>query len=70
MTIGGSFAVQVKEARTRQGVSLRQLAKKTKISFQFLWDVETGRREASWKNMQKIAAALGITVCFETSEAV
>lgn len=59
------FSEQVREARAKQKLSLRKVAKMTGLSSQFIWDVETGRREASWENMRKIAAALEIAIFFD-----
>lgn len=59
------FAEQVRQARAEKRLSLREVAQMTGLSSQFIWDVETGRRKASWENMRKIAAALGITIFFD-----
>jgi transcriptional regulator with XRE-family HTH domain len=50
-------------ARECKGLSLRQLEKQTGISNALLSQVETGHiREPSWRNVVKIAKALGLSL--------
>lgn len=58
------IAEQIKTARKARNWSLRELAKACGLSYQFLWDVETGRRTPSLGALQRIADALGIAFSF------
>ncbi|MCF8022950.1 MAG: helix-turn-helix domain-containing protein [Clostridiales bacterium] len=54
----------IHEARLSKKLSLRDVAKKTGLSYQFIWDIETGRRIPSFKNMQNILTVLDIEFYF------
>lgn len=57
MTLGEFIAV----AREIKGLTLRQLEEKTGISNALLSQIETGHvKEPSWRNVVKIAKALGL----------
>jgi transcriptional regulator with XRE-family HTH domain len=50
-------------ARELQGLTLRQFEKQTGISNALLSQIETGKvKEPSWRNVVKIAAALGVSL--------
>lgn len=49
---------RIREARTRKGLSLREVARKVKISAAFLSDIELGRRAPSEENAKKIILLL------------
>jgi transcriptional regulator with XRE-family HTH domain len=52
----------IRELREQRDLSVRELAKKLKISAPFLSDVELGRRHPSDDVLKAIASALGTTV--------
>ncbi len=56
MTIGS----QIREAREKQGISLRGFAKRLKVSAPFLSDVERGNRYPSDEILEKFAKALDL----------
>lgn len=51
---------RLRELRTHQGCSLRQLAKKTGLSHGFLCDLEHGRSNPSLANLRLLAEAMGV----------
>ena len=51
----------IRELREELDLSVRELAKKLKISAPFLSDVELGRRHPSEEVLEKLASALGTT---------
>ena len=52
----------IRELREKQDLSVRELAKKIKVSAPFLSDVELGRRHPSEDVLKPLAAALDTTV--------
>jgi transcriptional regulator with XRE-family HTH domain len=50
----------VKGLRLKAGLSLRELAEKTKVTAPFLSDVELGRRFPSEEKLVELASALGV----------
>lgn len=48
----------VHDKRTEKGWSKTELAKRTKISIQFICDIEAGRRMPSFKNAIKLSKVL------------
>jgi transcriptional regulator with XRE-family HTH domain len=53
---------RIRELREQRDLSVRELAKKIKISAPFLSDVELGRRHPSDEVLETIASALGTTL--------
>ena len=53
---------RIRELRERQDISIRELAKKIKVSAPFLSDVELGRRYPSDDVLKTISLALGTTL--------
>jgi quercetin dioxygenase-like cupin family protein len=53
---------QVRRLRTETGMSLRMLAKQTGFSASFISQLENGQVSPSISSMEKIAAALGVTL--------
>jgi transcriptional regulator with XRE-family HTH domain len=57
-----TFGERIRELREKQDLSVRELAKKIKVSAPFLSDVELGRRHPSDDVLKPLAAALHTTV--------
>ena len=59
---------RLREIRRRRGLVLREVAERAQISESFLSQVERGRAGASIVSLQRIAAALGLSIAelFET----
>lgn len=53
---------RIRELREEKDLSVRELAKRLRISAPFLSDVELGRRHPSGEVLQRIADSLGTTV--------
>lgn len=53
---------RIRELREAQDSSVRELAKKLKVSAPFLSDIELGRRHPSDEVLQRLAVALGTKV--------
>jgi transcriptional regulator with XRE-family HTH domain len=58
-----TFAENLIAARTKAGMSQAELAKRSKISQSFLSYVERGEKRISTDRAEKIADALGISIC-------
>jgi transcriptional regulator with XRE-family HTH domain len=56
-----TFGERIRELREQRDLSVRELAKKTKVSAPFLSDVELGRRHPSDDVLERIATVLGTT---------
>ena len=56
------FGKQLKRLRQQRNVTQQELAEKTNLSLTFIGLLETGKRRASLKSLQKIANVLGIKV--------
>jgi transcriptional regulator with XRE-family HTH domain len=56
-----SLGEKIKELRLKSGISVRELAKRTKKSAPFLSDIELGRRFPSQEVLQALAKELGVT---------
>lgn len=52
---------RIRELREQQDVSVRELAKRLKVSAPFLSDIELGRRHPSDDVLERLAAKLGTT---------
>ena len=52
----------IREMRERHDLSVRELAKKAKVSAPFLSDIELGRRHPSEEVLRTLAAALGTSI--------
>src|SRR3954451_3288150 len=52
----------LRRARTAQGKTLRDVAELSRVSLQYLSEVERGRKEASSEVLAAICAALGWTI--------
>ena len=50
----------VRRYRTKRGLTLRELAEKTGLSFSFIGDIEHGRTNPSVKSLLKLMEALEI----------
>lgn len=57
------LGTKVRELRTAQGISQRQLALMTGISRSYLWKIETGTADIGIDVLIKIAHALDTQVC-------
>jgi|SRR5579864_58670 len=57
-----TFGERIRELREKQDLSVRELARKLKLSAPFLSDVELGRRHPSDDVLDKLATLLGTTV--------
>jgi SOS regulatory protein LexA len=55
-----SIGEKIKELRNAKNLTLKDLAKKTKLSISFISDIENGRRNPSPENLHLIADALDI----------
>jgi transcriptional regulator with XRE-family HTH domain len=53
---------RIRELREEHDLSVRELAKRLKVSPPFLSDVELGRRHPSEDVLQRLATALGTTI--------
>jgi len=51
---------RIRELREERDLSLRELAKKLKVSAAFLSDIELGRRYPSEENLKDLARILGV----------
>ena len=56
------MSYKIKEIRESEGMKAAELARKANISHPFLFDLERGARTASEATLERIAAALGVTV--------
>lgn len=56
------FGKQLKRLRQQRNVTQQELAEKTNLSLTFIGLLETEKRRASLKSLQKIANVLGIKV--------
>ena len=56
---GGS---PVRAFRDHQGLSLRELSRRSGVSLSYLSEIERGRKPGSVAAMTRIAAALGVTI--------
>jgi transcriptional regulator with XRE-family HTH domain len=56
-----TLAERVRELRELHDLSVRELAKKLKVSAPFLSDIELGRRHPSREVLERFAAVLGTT---------
>jgi transcriptional regulator with XRE-family HTH domain len=54
------IGVKIKQLRTDNGLTLKQLSEITKLSISFISDIENGRRNPSLENLNILASALGI----------
>src|SRR5215831_12730901 len=52
---------RIRELREERDLSLRELAKKLKVSAAFLSDIELGRRYPSEENLKDLARILGVS---------
>ena len=57
------LGTKVRELRTAQGISQRQLALMTGISRSYLWKIETGTADIGIDVLIKVARALETQVC-------
>lgn len=57
-----AFGRAVRRLRIARGMSQEQLAEAADIHRTYIGDVERGKRNIAIVNMQKIAAALGVTL--------
>jgi len=62
MTILQKFGSRVKELRSVRGITQENLAELAGLSRQYIGDVERGTRNISLVNIEKIAAALDVTL--------
>ena len=62
MIVAKKFGNRLKELRTRQGYSQETFAKKTGIHRTYIASIETGKRNVSIVNLEKIAEGLNITI--------
>ncbi len=62
MDLQVQFGLRVKELRLKLGISQEALAYKAGIDRTYMTGVETGKRNVSAKNMDKIIKALDISV--------
>lgn len=53
---------RIKEIRETIGMKQNQLAMKAEVSSPYLYDLENNRRGARPETLERIAAALGVTV--------
>ena len=57
-----SFGARLKELREVAGLSMYELAKRSKVSAASLSRIEEGDRDPQWRTVVKLARALGIPV--------
>jgi transcriptional regulator with XRE-family HTH domain len=62
MDLQKQFGLRIKELRQKKGLSQEALAFKAGIDRTYMTGVETGKRNVSVKNIEKIIAALEIPV--------
>jgi transcriptional regulator with XRE-family HTH domain len=62
MDLQKQFGLRIKELRQKMGLSQEALAFKAGIDRTYMTGVETGKRNVSVKNIEKIIAALEIPV--------
>ena len=62
MNVTNKFANRLKELRTRQGYSQESFAKKVGIHRTYIASIETGKRNVSIMNLEKIAEGLNISL--------
>ena len=55
---------RIRTVRTEKGLTLEQLAAKSKLSKSFLWDVEHDRSDIGGENLLRIADVLGASLDF------
>ena len=61
MDILNKFGQRIKELRNKQGLSQEALAFKANIDRTYMTGVETGKRNISLRNIQKIIIALDVS---------
>lgn len=57
-----AFGQRLRTLREAAGLSLSQLAAKAAIPKSYLWDIETGRRPATWELVCRLADGIGVGV--------
>lgn len=62
MDLQKQFGLRIKELRQKMGLSQEALAFKAGIDRTYMTGVETGKRNVSVRNMEKIIAALEIPI--------
>lgn len=55
---------RIRHARTQKGLTIDELATRSKISKSFLWDVENGRSDIGGERLLRIANVLGASLEF------
>lgn len=58
----GDFGAKLKARRRAKGMTLKQLAEKTKLSISLLSEVERGLAQPSMSSLKKIAQAMGFSL--------
>lgn len=53
---------RLKSLRVERNLTLKELAKNTKLSISFISDIENGRRNPSLDNLNKLAQGLGVSI--------
>ena len=56
------FPEKMKQARTKQNLTIEALAELTNLSASYLFDIESGRRVGTIKSLVTIAKALGLSL--------
>jgi len=68
MDIRSKFGQRVKQLRSRRGMSQELLAHRAGLDRTYISGVERGERNISLVNIEKIAAALNVSVAYLFSE--
>jgi transcriptional regulator with XRE-family HTH domain len=59
---------RIKEKRREEGISIRELARRTSLTASFISQVENGKANVSLDSLRRIAEALGVQMLFFLSE--
>lgn len=57
-----TLGTRIRGARERANISLRELARRAEVSASYMSDVELGKCEPTSSKIQRIAAALGVSL--------
>ena len=57
----GAMKLRIREIRTQQGLTQRELGEKAGISISYLSEVESGKKPLNSRRIEKVARALGVS---------
>ncbi|HMD90288.1 MAG TPA: XRE family transcriptional regulator [Anaerolineaceae bacterium] len=64
-----TIGLRIKEKRREEGLSIRELARRTNLTASFISQVENGKANVSLDSLRRITKALGVQILYFLSEA-